>query len=83
MAYAIQNINTQHRLNNGARIVGKKIGLTSKVVQTQLAVSQPDFGILFDDMEVLNGMSISVKELMQPRVEAEIAFVLGEDLDEG
>lgn len=82
LAYEIQNINTTHRLNNGARIIGKKIGLTSFAVQKQLGVDQPDFGILFQDMEVLNGTSISVQKLMQPKAEAEIAFVLGEDLDE-
>ena len=80
-AYAIQNINSHLRLDSGARIVGKKIGLTSKAVQKQLGVDQPDFGILFDDMEVLNGSSISIQKLMQPKAEAEIAFVLGEDLD--
>ena len=80
-AYAIQNINTQLRLDEGVRLVGKKIGLTSKAVQAQLGVDQPDFGMLFNDKEVLNGDRISMKELMQPKVEAEIAFVLGEDLD--
>ena len=81
-AYAIQNINTRLREDTGARIIGKKIGLTSKAVQKQLGVNQPDFGILFDDMEVLNGDSISVKKLMQPKAETEIAFVLAEDLDQ-
>ena len=81
LAYQIQHINTKYRTDNGARIVGKKIGLTSKAVQTQLGVDQPDFGILFDDMEVLNGSSVSIREIMQPKVEAEIAFVLSEDLD--
>ena len=81
LAYQIQTINTEHRVEGGARIVGKKIGLTSKVVQKQLGVDQPDFGVLFHDMEVLNGQSISIKEILQPKVEAEIAFVLGEDLD--
>ena len=81
LAYQIQHINTDFKLDQGARIVGKKIGLTSKAVQKQLGVDQPDFGILFHDMEVLNGDSISIKELMQPKIESEIAFVLGEDLD--
>lgn len=80
-AYSIQEINSLIRIDNGARVIGKKIGLTSIAVQEQLGVDQPDFGILFDDMEVLNGLSVSVKELLQPRVEAEIAFVLSEDLD--
>ena len=80
-AYAVQQINTQHRLDAGARLIGKKIGLTSLAVQQQLGVGQPDFGVLFHDMEVLNGMSVSMSQLMQPRAEAELAFVLGEDLD--
>lgn len=80
-AYQIQNINTQHRIDQGARIVGTKIGLTSEVIQKQLGVDQPDFGVLFDDMEVLNGMSISASHLLQPKIEAEIAFIMAEDLD--
>lgn len=81
LAYAIQQSNTDYRVANGARIVGKKIGLTSIIVQKQIGVNQPDFGILFNDMEVLNGLSISMTELMQPKIEAEIAFVLSKDLD--
>lgn len=80
-AYTIQQINTDFKLAQGARITGKKIGLTSLAVQKQLGVDQPDFGILFNDMEALNGLSISVADLMQPKAEAEIAFVLGQDLD--
>ena len=81
LAYSIQEINTQFRIEQGAHIVGKKIGLTSFAVQKQLGVDQPDYGILFDDMEILNGQSISIQELMQAKAEAEIAFVLSEDLD--
>lgn len=81
-AYEIQIANAIHRSNQGSRIVGKKIGLTSLAVQKQLGVDQPDFGILFDDMEVLNGLSVNMGELMQPKVETEIAFVLAEDLDD-
>ncbi len=80
-AYAIQDINTKHRVDNGARIIGKKIGLTSLAVQKQLGVDAPDYGVLYDDMEVLNGLSVSASDLMQPKAEAEIAFVLSEDLD--
>jgi 2-keto-4-pentenoate hydratase len=80
-AYEIQNINISHRVSQGARIVGKKIGLTSQVVQSQFGIDAPDYGILFNDMEVLNGQSISMSNLLQPKVEAEIAFILGEDLD--
>lgn len=81
MAYAIQKINTNHRLLDGARIVGKKIGLTSIKVQEQFGITSPDFGILFDDMEVLNGLSLPMSETMQPKVEAELAFILGASLD--
>ncbi|NJN77949.1 MAG: 2-keto-4-pentenoate hydratase [Saprospiraceae bacterium] len=79
-AYVIQSINNDLLIQKGARVTGRKIGLTSKVVQAQLGVDQPDFGILLDTMEVLNGDSISMSELMQPKVEAEIAFVLAKDL---
>lgn len=81
-AYAIQQINTNFRLASGAKIIGHKIGLTAPVVQKQLGVDQPDFGLLWHDKEVLNGGEISMSELMQPRAEAEIAFVLGKDLDQ-
>ncbi len=82
LAYEIQHVNTLHRIEQGVRVTGKKIGLTSLAVQKQLGVDQPDYGMLFSDMEVLNGLSISMQELMQPKAEAEIAFVLGEDLDD-
>jgi len=79
-AYAVQGINTALRVASGARPVGSKIGLTAPVVQKQLGVDQPDFGMLWSDKEVLNGGEISMAELMQPKAEAEIAFVLGKDL---
>ena len=82
LAYAIQQVNTNHRLVDGARIVGKKIGLTSIKVQEQFGISTPDFGILFDDMEVLNGLSLPISEVMQPKIEGELAFVLGGSLDD-
>lgn len=81
-AYEIQQVNTNFRLKSGAKIIGHKIGLTAPVVQKQLGVDQPDFGLLWHDKEVQNGGEISVSELMQPRAEAEIAFVLGKDLDQ-
>ncbi len=79
-AYAVQEINTALRIAQGAKAVGSKIGLTAPVVQKQLGVDQPDFGILWNDREVENGGEISMSELMQPRAEAELAFVLGKDL---
>lgn len=81
-AYAVQEINTALRIAHGARVIGSKIGLTSLSVQKQLGVDQPDFGMLWNDTEVLNGGEISMKDLMQPKAEAEIAFVLGRDLDQ-
>ena len=79
-AYAVQAINTAFRIAQGAKPIGSKIGLTAPVVQKQLGVDQPDFGMLWQDKEVDNGGVISIKELMQPRAEAELAFVLGQDL---
>ncbi len=79
-AYAVAEINTRAQLEAGRRIVGKKVGLTSKAVQQQLGVDRPDFGVLFDDMEFLNGQDVPMSRLIQPKVEAEVAFVMGRDL---
>jgi 2-keto-4-pentenoate hydratase len=82
-AYAVQERLTTARLEAGARVVGRKIGLTSQAVQAQLGVDQPDFGVLFDDMLVEPGAPVPTGRLLQPKVETEIAFVLGSDLDTG
>ncbi len=81
-AYAAQTINTTRALQAGRRLVGRKIGLTSLAVQKQLGVHQPDYGMLFADMARGDGEDISVRDVMQPKVEAEIAFVIGRDLAE-
>lgn len=80
-AYAAQEINTKRWLAEGRRLVGRKIGLTSLAVQKQLGVDQPDYGMLFDDMAVPDGWEMTASQLIQPKVEAEVAFVLGRDLD--
>ncbi|MCX5495533.1 fumarylacetoacetate hydrolase family protein [Kaistia dalseonensis] len=79
-AYAVQNEVNRRRSDAGERIVGRKIGLTSKAVQKQLGVDSPDFGTLFAAMAIGDGAEISLGGLIQPKVEAEIAFILGRDL---
>lgn len=79
-AYAVQEINTRFWEGQGRKIVGRKAGLTAKAVQTQLGVDQPDFGVLFDDMAVADGGFLDPARCLQPKAEAEIAFVLGADL---
>jgi 2-keto-4-pentenoate hydratase len=81
-AYAAQEVNTGRWLAEGRRLVGRKIGLTSLAVQKQLGVDQPDYGMLFDDMAIPDGWEIGRKQLIQPKVEAEVAFVLERDLDQ-
>ena len=79
-AYAIQGINVQRRLDAGARVIGRKVGLTSKPMQQVLGVDEPDYGVLLDDMYVEEGDVIDLDRLIQPRIEAEMAFVLAQDL---
>jgi 2-oxopent-4-enoate/cis-2-oxohex-4-enoate hydratase len=76
-AYAISLGILGRRLNDGERVVGKKIGVTSKPVQEMLGVHQPDFGFLTDRMWIANGDTVRIAESMiQPRAEAEIALIL-------
>lgn len=79
-AYAVQELNTRYWEDAGRRIVGRKAGLTAKAVQTQLGVDQPDFGVLFEDMRVVDGGVLDPARCLQPKAEAEIAFVLGAGL---
>jgi 2-keto-4-pentenoate hydratase len=79
-AYAVQRHGIAGRLADGARVVGRKVGLTSAVVQAQLGVDQPDFGVLLDDMQVPAGGTVPAGALLQGRVEGELAFVLADDL---
>lgn len=79
-AYQIQLATADKRLQEGRRVVGKKIGLTSKAMQDLLGVSEPDYGHLFNHMVVLNGQPIETDRLLRPRCEGEVAFLLGRDL---
>ncbi|MGZ3696107.1 MAG: 2-keto-4-pentenoate hydratase [Bdellovibrionota bacterium] len=80
-AYTISDINLKRRCEQeGATLLGKKIGLTSRAVQKQLGVTEPDYGYLTSDMNIPLGETLSVKRLLQPRAEGEVAFVLKKDL---
>ncbi|WP_317930673.1 2-oxopent-4-enoate hydratase [Halioxenophilus sp. WMMB6] len=79
-AYQAQLYFTERRLAAGEKIIGKKIGVTSKAVQDMLGVYQPDFGQLTDAMIFPNGSTLDLSNLIQPKAEAELAFVLKEDL---
>jgi 2-keto-4-pentenoate hydratase len=79
-AYAVQSANIARRLAAGARVVGRKIGLTNPLVQRQLGVGEPDFGVLLDDMDCSASALVPMTPLLQPKIEAEIAFVLARDL---
>jgi 2-oxopent-4-enoate/cis-2-oxohex-4-enoate hydratase len=80
-AYAISRRLLDRRLADGERVVGKKIGVTSKAVQDMLGVHQPDFGFLTDAMQVADGATVEIAAgLIQPRAEAEIAFILKDAL---
>jgi 2-oxopent-4-enoate hydratase len=79
-AYAVQQAYTRMRLEEGATIVGRKVGATNPVIQRLFDVDQPDYGVLFDDMILSDGARIGTSGLIQPRVEVEIAFVLARPL---
>jgi 2-keto-4-pentenoate hydratase len=78
-AYAIQLVNVKRNVAAGAKISGKKIGLTSKPMQEMLGVNEPDYGHLYDTMD-LTGKPVPANSLLQPKVEGEIAFVLKDDI---
>ena len=80
-AYAIQAANTAYWEAAGRSVVGAKIGLTAKSVQAQLGVDQPDFGHLFADMALNDGDTVAPGRLLQPKVEAEVAFVMARTPD--
>jgi 2-keto-4-pentenoate hydratase len=79
-AYAVQQINVTRRLHQGSVLCGRKVGLTSRASQAVLGVAEPTFGALLSDMFVDDDDELSISDLIQPRVEAELAFVLATDL---
>ncbi len=79
-AYQIQQRMIQRRLDTGETIIGKKIGVTSKVVMDMLKVNQPDFGMMTSGMVFNEGEAIDTSTMIAPRAEAEVAFVLKSDL---
>ncbi|MCW8833648.1 MAG: 2-oxopent-4-enoate hydratase [Colwellia sp.] len=80
-AYHVSLRMVERRVQSGERIIGKKIGVTSKAVQNMLNVYQPDFGYLTDSMAYSEGEEMPIsKLLMQPKAEGEIAFILKKDL---
>jgi 2-keto-4-pentenoate hydratase len=81
-AYKIQKLIIKKKIESGAKIVGRKIGLTNKAMQRALGVYEPDYGHLLDIMEVYDGEAIKLSELIQPRIEVELAFIFNEDIRE-
>jgi 2-keto-4-pentenoate hydratase len=79
-AYAIQSVWLDLKLAKGARIIGRKIGLTSRAMQALLGVDQPDYGFLLDSMAVAPGSTLSRSDFLLPRIEPEIAFWLAKDV---
>lgn len=80
-AYAVQSAWVADQLAAGARVIGRKIGLSNPVVQAQFGVGQPDFGVLLDTMACAARAPVDSARTLQPKIEAEIAFVLADDLD--
>jgi 2-oxo-hept-3-ene-1,7-dioate hydratase len=79
-SYAIQQAWVDLDVANGARIIGHKVGLTSRAMQAQMQIDRPDFGALLDDMVFADGCQLTTSSFIDPRVEVELAFVLGRPL---
>lgn len=80
-AYAIQSRGIARKLDEGRRIVGYKIGLTSRAMQESMNIDQPDYGVLLDDMIFEDGGKIRASDFLDPRIEVELAFVLRDRLE--
>ncbi|MCP5032005.1 MAG: 2-keto-4-pentenoate hydratase [Actinomycetia bacterium] len=81
-AYRVQHLNTAFALSAGRTLRGRKIGLTAEAVQQQLGVDEPDYGALFADMRIPDGGSVDAAMLISPRIEAELALVVGTGISE-
>ena len=79
-AYAVQRAWTTHKIARGRRMIGHKIGLTSKAMQRSSNITEPDFGLLLDDMLFPDGQDVPIERFIVPRVEVELAFILKERL---
>ncbi|MEW6622675.1 MAG: fumarylacetoacetate hydrolase family protein [Bacillota bacterium] len=79
-AYQIQLLVVEKKLEQGARIIGKKIGLTGKAMQEFMGVNEPDYGHLFDSLVGEEDVPVKMEQLIQPKIEAELAFVLKDKL---
>ncbi len=79
-AYRVQKAWIDVKLARGRKIIGKKIGLTSRAMQQAMQINEPDFGILLDDMMFENGAMIKASGFIDPRIEVELAFKLKQDL---
>ena len=79
-AYAVQRLWAERRVDAGHRIVGRKIGLTSKVMQVATGITEPDYGVIFDDMVLESGATVEFDRFSNVRIEVELAFVLATPL---
>lgn len=79
-AYAVQSAWSDIKQQRGRTIIGKKIGLTSRTMQQTAGIDEPDYGVLFDDMEAANGGVVEDDRLIEPKIEVELAFVLRHEL---
>jgi 2-oxo-hept-3-ene-1,7-dioate hydratase len=79
-AYAIQREWIRIKRENGRKVIGHKIGLTSKAMQDAVGINEPDYGVLLDDMVEYDGASIAASRFRQPRLEVELAFILDKPL---
>jgi 2-keto-4-pentenoate hydratase len=79
-AYEIQLINIRQRVAEGARVLGHKVGLSSKAMQQMMGVDEPDYGHLLDEMQVFEDTSVNAGRYLYPRVEVEVGFILADDL---